>query len=69
MRKRLILIGVAVAVVVVAVAYWPRKMATRPAPDTVAASGGDIVVAPIAHGTVQVEYGSHVILVDPTTSA
>src|SRR5687767_8982215 len=40
-------------------------VAQRPS-DTVAATGGDIVITPIAHGTVHVQHGSTVIVVDPT---
>lgn len=34
--------------------------------DTIAATGGDIVITPIAHGTVHIAHGPHVLLVDPT---
>lgn len=40
-------------------------LAQRPA-DTIAASGGDITITPIAHGTVHIAQGPHVVLVDPT---
>ncbi len=39
--------------------------AQRPAPDVVAAAGGEISILPIAHATLQIRYGSSVILVDP----
>jgi L-ascorbate metabolism protein UlaG (beta-lactamase superfamily) len=67
--RRFVVLGVTVAVVAMAVACWPHKMAARPAPDVVTATGGDITIAPIAHATVQVEQGGHVVLVDPTTNA
>jgi L-ascorbate metabolism protein UlaG (beta-lactamase superfamily) len=38
---------------------------SRPSPDTLAASGGDITIAPITHASVQIIHGPHVILVDP----
>ena len=34
--------------------------------DTIPATGGNIVVTPVAHGTVHVQLGSTVVLVDPT---
>ena len=43
-------------------------VAQRPPSDTVAAIGGNITVVPITHGTVQLVYGAHVILVDPARS-
>ena len=48
---------------VVLLASWASVQ--RPS-DVVAANGGDITVTPIAHGTVHVAFGSHVVLVDPT---
>jgi L-ascorbate metabolism protein UlaG (beta-lactamase superfamily) len=39
--------------------------AQRPAPDVLPASGGDITIIPITHGTLQIEHGAHVILIDP----
>jgi L-ascorbate metabolism protein UlaG (beta-lactamase superfamily) len=44
-------------------------MGARPVRDIVPAAGGDITIAPIAHATVQIEQGPHVILVDPTARA
>jgi L-ascorbate metabolism protein UlaG (beta-lactamase superfamily) len=67
--RRLILVALAVAVAAVAYYWWPRHMGPRPAPDVVSAVGGDITIAPIAHGTLQIEQGGHVIRVDPTASA
>jgi L-ascorbate metabolism protein UlaG (beta-lactamase superfamily) len=67
--RRVVVPSLAVVVVATAVACRPHKMAARPAPDIVAAAGGDITIAPIAHATVQVEQAGHVILVDPTTNA
>jgi len=46
-------------------AFAVTAFAQRPPADTIAASGGDITVIPISHGTVEVVHGSHVILVDP----
>jgi L-ascorbate metabolism protein UlaG (beta-lactamase superfamily) len=51
------------------IACAATTMGQRPAADTVPASGGDITIAPITHGTVHVVYGPHAILVDPTTLA
>jgi L-ascorbate metabolism protein UlaG (beta-lactamase superfamily) len=67
--RRLVVLVVCVAVAVAAFLWWPRKMAARPAPDIVAAVGGDITISPIAHATLQLEQGAHVILVDPTSRA
>lgn len=39
--------------------------AQRPKPDAIPASGGDITIVPITHGTLQIEHGAHVILIDP----
>jgi L-ascorbate metabolism protein UlaG (beta-lactamase superfamily) len=44
-----------------------QPAASRPKPDTLSASGGDITIGPIAHATLQIVYGPKVILVDPTT--
>src|SRR5258705_7682609 len=68
-HRRFLVLGLAVGVVAATVGCRPHTMAGRPVPDVVPASGGDITIAPIAHGTVQVEQGSHVVLVDPTTNA
>jgi len=43
-------------------------LAQRPPADTVPATGGNITVIPITHGTVEIVQGSHVILVDPARS-
>jgi L-ascorbate metabolism protein UlaG (beta-lactamase superfamily) len=67
--RRFLVLGLIVSVVATAAACRPHTMAARPAPDVVAATGGDITIAPIAHGTVQVEQGGHVVLLDPTTNA
>lgn len=67
--RRLIVLVVCVAAGGAAYLWWPRHMAARPVPDTVAAVGGDITIAPIAHATLQIEHGPHVILVDPTARA
>jgi L-ascorbate metabolism protein UlaG (beta-lactamase superfamily) len=34
--------------------------------DSLPAAGGDVVITPIAHGTVHIAHGSAVVLVDPT---
>jgi len=49
--------------VVIAVSVTAR--AQRAPADTMAAAGGNITVAPLVHGTVQVSHGAHVVLVDP----
>jgi L-ascorbate metabolism protein UlaG (beta-lactamase superfamily) len=38
---------------------------SRPAPDTLAATDGDVTIAPINHATLQLTWNGHVILVDP----
>jgi L-ascorbate metabolism protein UlaG (beta-lactamase superfamily) len=67
--RRFAVAGACIAIVGVVVARWPHTMAARPAPDVAAAAGGDITIAPIAHATLQIEQGGHVILVDPTSNA
>jgi L-ascorbate metabolism protein UlaG (beta-lactamase superfamily) len=67
--RRLIVAGVCVAAPVAAFVWWPRNMAARPVPDVIPAVGGDLTIAPIAHGTLQIEHGPHAILVDPTARA
>jgi len=42
---------------------------SRPAPDTIPATGGSIVITPIAHATLQLAFGPTVILVDPILRA
>ncbi len=68
-RRRTLAIAAGIVAVAVTIVFWPRTMAARPAPDTVPAEGGAIVVSPIAHGTLQIEHGSQAILVDPTGRA
>jgi len=41
-------------------------LARAQASDTIPAEGGDIVITPIAHGSVQLEYGGKLIYVDPS---
>jgi L-ascorbate metabolism protein UlaG (beta-lactamase superfamily) len=41
----------------------------RPAPDKIPATGGDIVITPINHATLQIAHGPHVIDVDPVAAA
>ena len=40
--------------------------AQRPKPDVIPATGGDLTIVPITHGTLEILYGSDVILVDPS---
>jgi len=40
-----------------------------PKPDMLAATGGDIKIAPLNHATLQLTWSNHVILVDPTGQA
>lgn len=40
--------------------------AQRATPDSIPATGGNITIIPITHGTLQIEHGTHVILVDPS---
>src|SRR5215216_5054422 len=67
--RRVFLLMAAVLVAVAAYYWWPRHMGPRPAPDVVEAVGGNITTVPIAHATLQIEQGPHVIRVDPTASA
>lgn len=67
--RRLVVFALCVAASGAAWFWWSRAMAARPAPDIVAAAGGDITIIPIAHATLQIEQGEQVILVDPTTDA
>jgi L-ascorbate metabolism protein UlaG (beta-lactamase superfamily) len=67
--RRIVEIGVGLALAGLTVACRSHQMAARPVPDVIAAAGGDLTIAPIAHATLQIEQGSHVILVDPTTNA
>ncbi len=61
MRATLGAVGVAMVVAAVGLA------AARPAPDVLAATGGDITIAPIYHAALQLVQGPHVITVDPTS--
>jgi len=58
MSMRLISVGLCLALSASAAS------AQRPA-DTIAASGGEIRIVPLAHATLQIVYGDVVILVDP----
>lgn len=51
--------------VAVVIALCATARAQRAAVDTIPGTGGDITVAPLVHGTVQVSQGTHVVLVDP----
>jgi L-ascorbate metabolism protein UlaG (beta-lactamase superfamily) len=42
------------------------QTASAPAADTLPAAGGNILIKPINHATLQLTWGVHVILVDPT---
>src|SRR5262245_9311657 len=55
-------IGICAVGVVVMVAVL---FAQRPMPDTLPATGGDITIIPITHGTLEITHAGHVILVDP----
>ncbi|HEX5068869.1 MAG TPA: MBL fold metallo-hydrolase [Vicinamibacterales bacterium] len=44
-------------------------LAQRPAPDRIPATGGDIIIAPINHATLQIRHQTHVIDVDPVAAA
>ena len=54
-----------------AVVLVPLAMtaAQRPAPDTIAATGGAITIRPINHATLQIAFGGKVIDVDPVAAA
>jgi L-ascorbate metabolism protein UlaG (beta-lactamase superfamily) len=41
-------------------------LAARQAADSIPALGGDITITPIAHATLHIKFGDHVLLVDPT---
>ena len=55
-------LGLAVAWLAVAT-VTPQEQ--RPPPEVVPASGGDLTITPISHGTLQIRHGATVILVDP----
>jgi L-ascorbate metabolism protein UlaG (beta-lactamase superfamily) len=67
--RRVVVLGLCIAVAAAAYRWWPHHMAARPAPDVVAAVGGDITIAPVAHATLQIAQGATVILVDPVANA
>lgn len=54
------------AAALVAFAGAVSAQSALPKPDTLAATGGDITIAPINHATLQLTWNNHVILVDPT---
>ncbi len=58
-------IGIAFLVAVFPFVLGQAIVAIAGDSDTVPASGGDIEIAPITHGSVQIEYGGKVIYVDP----
>lgn len=55
--------------VLLAMAAPLAALTNVPAADHIPASGGDIVIQPINHATLQITYGGHVIDVDPTPQA
>jgi L-ascorbate metabolism protein UlaG (beta-lactamase superfamily) len=55
------------AAVILSVLTHAAAAQQRPAPDSLPAPGNDMVIVAIAHATLQIVYGSNVILVDPTT--
>jgi hypothetical protein len=58
MNTRLVSVGLGIALMA------STASAQRPA-DTIAASGGEFRIVPLAHATLQIVYGDVVILVDP----
>lgn len=52
--------------VLIAVALLSTAASAQHPSDPIPAMGGDLVVTPIAHGTVHIAHGSEVVLVDPT---
>jgi len=40
-------------------------VAQRPVPDVVPTREGDVTIVPVTHGTIEILFGSHAILVDP----
>ena len=52
--------------VVLAIALLTSAASAQRPSDTIAATGGDIVITAVAHGTVHIAHGPHVVLVDPT---
>ena len=54
-----------VALIGVLVVAATAMTAQRPPPDQVPSVTGTITIAPVTHGTVQIQYAAHVILVDP----
>lgn len=53
-------------IVTVGLALLTTSFPSQRQSDTIPAIGGDIVITPIAHGTVHVAHGVNVVLVDPT---
>jgi len=47
----------------------PSAPSAPPASDSIPAQGGAIIITPIFHGTVQIEYGGKVIVIDPWSQA
>jgi L-ascorbate metabolism protein UlaG (beta-lactamase superfamily) len=52
-----------------ALVAMPLTFVAPPAPDKLAATGGDITIAPINHATLQIVHGANIIDVDPTPQA
>lgn len=53
------------AVLVALLLFGSTTFAQRTS-DSVPATGGELTITPIAHGTVHIAHGPHVVLVDPT---
>ncbi len=62
---RMMRLGALVAVAFFALTFSHSGTVTAEDSDTIPASGGDIKITPITHGSVQIEYGGKVIYVDP----
>ena len=62
---RMMRLGALVAVAFFALTFSHFDTVTAGGSDTIPASGGDIKITPITHGSVQIEYGGKVIYVDP----
>lgn len=67
MRRGFLLSVVALWTLSIGVALSAQRGAAagRPAPDVIAASGGNITIRPVTHGTVEIAYGQTIVLVDP----
>src|SRR5262245_15543627 len=66
MRSRLVLTVAALLIGIGVSAQRGGPGAGRPTPDVVAASGGNITITPVTHGTVEIAYGQATVLIDPS---